>query len=201
MNYATIKINGAAAYVVCRSPIPAGIIGAQVTFSFDDLWDNRHKTVVFRTPHITKDVILAHETSVTIPQEVVAKPCPCLQVGVYGTDDKSVLPTLWANLGRVYDATDPSGDESTNPDLPVWAQILELVGDGTGLSEKAAALLITILQAAQYKTDQTENIEAMAADFCVRGKSANTVVAYLQTIPGVRYTYAIDGSFVHVDVE
>lgn len=47
----------------------------------------------------------------------------------------------------------------------------------------------------------SRHLEGKAADFCVRGKSANTVVSYLQTIPGVRYTYAIDGSWVHVDVD
>ena len=47
----------------------------------------------------------------------------------------------------------------------------------------------------------SRHLHGKAADFCVRGKSANTVVSYLQTLPGVRYTYAIDGSWVHVDVD
>jgi len=47
----------------------------------------------------------------------------------------------------------------------------------------------------------SRHLQGKAADFNVRGKSAQTVLAYVQTLPGVRYAYAIDGSYVHVDVE
>lgn len=46
----------------------------------------------------------------------------------------------------------------------------------------------------------SRHLQGKAADFCVRGKSAATVLSYVQTLPGVRYAYAIDGSWVHVDV-
>ncbi len=39
-----------------------------------------------------------------------------------------------------------------------------------------------------------------AMDFSVRGKSASEVLAYVKTLPQVRYAYAIDASFVHMDV-
>ena len=47
----------------------------------------------------------------------------------------------------------------------------------------------------------SRHLQGKAADFHVRGKSAQTVVDYLNTLPGVRYTYDIDGSWVHVDVD
>lgn len=40
-----------------------------------------------------------------------------------------------------------------------------------------------------------------AMDFCVSGKSASQVLAYVQKLDEIRYAYAIDGSFVHMDVE
>lgn len=40
-----------------------------------------------------------------------------------------------------------------------------------------------------------------AMDFRVEGKSASAVLAYVKTLPAIRYTYAIDGSYVHMDVE
>ena len=40
-----------------------------------------------------------------------------------------------------------------------------------------------------------------AMDFSVRGKTAQQVLQYVQTLPDVRYAYAIDGSFVHMDVQ
>lgn len=40
-----------------------------------------------------------------------------------------------------------------------------------------------------------------AMDFRVEGKSANTVLKYVKTLPNIRYAYAIDGSYVHMDVK
>lgn len=40
-----------------------------------------------------------------------------------------------------------------------------------------------------------------AMDFCVAGKSAAQVLAYVQKQPEIRYAYAINSSYVHMDVE
>ena len=40
-----------------------------------------------------------------------------------------------------------------------------------------------------------------AMDFCVTGRTANTVLNYVKKLPEIRYAYAIDGSYVHMDVE
>lgn len=40
-----------------------------------------------------------------------------------------------------------------------------------------------------------------AMDFAIVGKSASQVLAYVQKQPEIRYAYAIDGSYVHMDVE
>ena len=40
-----------------------------------------------------------------------------------------------------------------------------------------------------------------AMDFRVEGQSAKTVLTYVQALPHIRYAYAIDGSYVHMDVE
>lgn len=123
MIFATVKVTCATTQVVSRKPIPAGIIGAQVRFEFNKMWDNLRKMVVFRGC-VTKDVLL-DGTTVTIPAEVVGNPTPILWIGVYGVnaDDTIAIPTLWANVGGVLPATDPSGDTSTDPTLPVWAQL------------------------------------------------------------------------------
>ncbi len=39
-----------------------------------------------------------------------------------------------------------------------------------------------------------------AMDFCVKGKTATQILAYVQKQPEIRYAYAIDGSYVHMDV-
>lgn len=39
-----------------------------------------------------------------------------------------------------------------------------------------------------------------AMDFRVEGKSANAVLKYVKTLPNIRYSYAIDDNYVHMDV-
>ena len=110
--------------------IPAGIVGATVELYFNSPeWQHLKKTVVFQGC-VSKDVLDA-DTTVEIPAEVVAEPGWRVSVGVYGTDfeNNEVIPTLWCDLGPVAEAADPSEDVTTNPLLPVWAQVLKTVGD------------------------------------------------------------------------
>ena len=44
------------------------------------------------------------------------------------------------------------------------------------------------------------HVRGKAADFCVRGVSGATLLAYVRQLPGVNYAYQIDDSFVHMDV-
>ena len=39
-----------------------------------------------------------------------------------------------------------------------------------------------------------------AMDFCVSGFSASMTLEYVQKLPEIRYAYAIDGSYVHMEV-
>ena len=124
MIVAKIKVDGVSAKTAYLSDIPAGIIGAQVEIEYTDaMWSGLSKTVVFRGC-CTKDVTNAG-TSVIIPADVVAKPGARIMVGVYGVDadNNLAIPTLWASLGVIQRAADPSGDAATDPALPVWAQL------------------------------------------------------------------------------
>jgi uncharacterized protein YcbK (DUF882 family) len=46
----------------------------------------------------------------------------------------------------------------------------------------------------------SRHLSGKAMDFCVKGKSSQTVLEYVQKKPNIRYAYAIDGSYVHMDV-
>lgn len=46
----------------------------------------------------------------------------------------------------------------------------------------------------------SRHLSGKAMDFCVAGKTASQVLAYVQKQPEIRYAYAIDGSYVHMDV-
>lgn len=46
----------------------------------------------------------------------------------------------------------------------------------------------------------SRHILGKAMDFCIRGWPASKTLAAVQQRPGIRYAYAIDGSYVHMDV-
>lgn len=43
--------------------------------------------------------------------------------------------------------------------------------------------------------------QGKAMDFCVSGMSASMVLTYVQKQPEIRYAYAIDSNYVHMDIE
>lgn len=47
----------------------------------------------------------------------------------------------------------------------------------------------------------SRHLSGKAMDFCVNGMSASMVLTYVQKLPEIRYAYAIDSSFVHMDIE
>ncbi|MBQ3010531.1 MAG: peptidoglycan-binding protein [Oscillospiraceae bacterium] len=48
--------------------------------------------------------------------------------------------------------------------------------------------------------DGSRHKSGKAMDFRVEGQNANTVLSFVKTLPAIRYAYAIDGSYVHMDV-
>lgn len=46
----------------------------------------------------------------------------------------------------------------------------------------------------------SRHLSGKAMDFCIKGKTASQVLAYVQTQPDIRYAYAIDSQFVHMDI-
>lgn len=130
------------------SPIPAGAVGARIALAFDSSWEGLTPTAVFRGA-VTKDVIPEGDT-VLIPPEVLTEVGGRLFIGLYGASSTGMvaIPTLWAELGVICPGTDPSGDTTTDPTLPVWAQLHAEV------SEKTAALT-------QRMDSQMGNLEAL----------------------------------------
>lgn len=108
----------------------AKVVTAHFAFSPD--WDSLRKTAVFSDGWRTVDVLEADwaDGCTPIPHEVLQTAGRNVRVGVYGSDSTGVaLPTVWAELGRVRPAADPSGDTSTDPTAPVWSQLQGQIGD------------------------------------------------------------------------
>lgn len=47
----------------------------------------------------------------------------------------------------------------------------------------------------------SRHLTGKAMDFCIKGKTAAQVLEYVQKQPEIRYAYAIDSQFVHMDIQ
>lgn len=175
--------------------IPMGIIGAEMVIRFSHEWDGLTKTVVFRAGDVTKDVLNVQDT-VVIPVECTQVVGTALDVGVYGTDadDLVAIPTLWATLGTVYDATDPSGDTSTEPTLPVWAQLLAMLDELSKLQGTDGATFIPAVSndgVLSWTNDKgLENPEPVN----IKGKDGKNGIDGYTPVKGKDYFDGKDGS-------
>lgn len=109
------------------APLPVGASGLKVEFLFtNSAWNNLAKTVVFRNQSTTYDAVLV-DNCATIPHELLTNVMDSISVGIYGTDseDSLAIPTLWAELGEISSAANPSGESSAEPTFPYWVQIKE----------------------------------------------------------------------------
>ena len=152
MKIAEVKVTKTTCETTRLVPIPKGIVGATVSIEYtDSVWDGLQKTVVFRSA-VTKDV-LDVGSEVAIPAEVVSRAGVNLYMGVYGVDaaNNVVIPTIWTELGLVNGAAAPSGDSSTDPSLPVWAQIQAMIGNLDDLDTVAKSSLVAAINEALTK--------------------------------------------------
>ena len=160
-----IDVNGANVIVRKQDTLTSGMVGAAVVFRFDEDWNSLAKTAVFRSGKVIKDAIIVDSVA-EIPHEVLATYGYALEIGVYGTADDGavVIPTIWAKTDPIKPGTDPSGDESLDPSLPVWAQMQEQLNSmylsasvrGTGwLTAEQIAALDGMFKIAAYTADAT----------------------------------------------
>lgn len=129
MVIAKVRVTSVSAETVFSTHIPKGAIGCKVAFEFTDPeWNGLRKTAVFRNSRQTLDSVLEDDCAV-IPHELLSRVKDAVYVGIYGTDggQNLAIPTVWAKLGEVDSAANPSGDEATDPTLPYWAQVLDEV--------------------------------------------------------------------------
>lgn len=162
MQVARILVSGNRATVKELDMITSGTVGATVSFEFDETWDGFIKAYIFRSGSKTLDDVKA--TGI-VPAELL-QPGLRLEAGVYGTKGDIAVPTIWADLGIIRAGADPSGDESTDPSPPVWAQLQEeidqLKEQGGGGSVDGAVLYTAQDLTEKQQAQTRENIGAVA---------------------------------------
>lgn len=124
----TFRLSGVSGQMVESDTLTSGMVGRQCKLEFTSDWDGLKKTAVFTAGSVTRDVINAGEL-VEIPADCLAVENVRLHVGVYGVAGDRVIPTVIVPGPYILPGADPSGDESTNPELPVWAQLQQQIKD------------------------------------------------------------------------
>ena len=159
----TFRFSSADGRMVEQEVLTSGMVGKMVKLEFTCDWNGLSKTVVFTADGISRDVVDAGEL-VTIPHEVLAEPGKTLYIGVYGvSEDGRAIPTIRVKGPVIQPGTDPSGDEGTDPTLPVWAQLQAQIDQlKGGLHRDASALLVGILRCGVYRSDRSGDIDALA---------------------------------------
>ena len=119
-----ISVSGNFTTRVDFQPPVSGTVGLTVAFTLDESWNSLNKIAVFRANGRVMDVLCPENTAV-VPWELLQKPGCRLWAGIYGTNEDGTvqIPTVWTDLGVILPGADPSGDESTDPSLPVWQQL------------------------------------------------------------------------------
>ena len=125
-----VQINNICAKLTECEPLTSGMIGKTLDVEFSAEWAGLSKTAVFSNGDKTIDVMESewNGNAIGIPWEVLETPNRAVSFGIYGytkngDDIILAIPTLYTSLGRVYLGVDPDGDESTDPSLPVYAQL------------------------------------------------------------------------------
>lgn len=107
--------------------LTSGSIGVTINFVFSPEWDGLLKTAVFDAGEAKIDVVLTSE-SCEVPPEVLACPGKQLSVGVFGelADKTLVIPTIYAEAGRIRPGASPSGISSAPP-TPSWPEQVQAI--------------------------------------------------------------------------
>ena len=124
-----LKLTGAKAQATVDGILTAGMVGIPVTIEYDDTWDGLTKHLVCRCSKWGPDRGITRtvpdiENVATVAREVMLGDY-YLYLGVegYSADGKLVIPSTWADCGKIQHSANAGDDPSTNPYLPIWAQM------------------------------------------------------------------------------
>ena len=131
-----IKLNVSAANIAVaeKETLTEGRVGLLCQFHFTDEWAGLAKTAVFDGAD-SRDVILKSDT-VAIPAECLASEGYSLSVGVYGKNSAgdTVIPTVYATVGKIQRSAYPSGKGPAAPTPDVVAQIQQAAANAEAMA-------------------------------------------------------------------
>lgn len=164
----TFEFSGVRGVMTRHEPLTAGMVGRKVRLCFSQEWEELRKIAVFRAGDVVRDVVDVSE-EILVPAQVLAKPLNRLYLGIYGTNEQGdqVIPTVWAEGPMIEEGTAPSGDPSTEPENPVWQQILGMIGDLRNLTTGERQNLVAAINEAANSGGSGNSGETLEPDEAV----------------------------------
>ena len=124
-----LTVIGAQARATVTGTLTSGMVGIPITIEYDETWDGLTKNLMCRcSPWGSDDGEIRTRLNVgeasTVAHEVMQSDM-YLYLGVEGfnADGTLVIPTAWANCGKIEYGANTCEDPSTDPELTVWNQI------------------------------------------------------------------------------
>lgn len=122
-------------------------------FEFDASWTGWDKTAVFEGSGQTIEVVVV-DGKAQVPWETLTKN-GLLRVGVYGTKDEMIKPTVWSEYVSVRLGT-PTGATGTTPTPSIYAQILAVADEAKETADEAYRRAVTAQGSAEASAEQAE---------------------------------------------
>lgn len=129
MTSITLTVTGAKVRASVSGPLTSGMVGVPVAIEYDDAWSGLTKNLVCRCGpwgpgRGETRTVAGIEKTATVAHEVM-KADMYLYLGIegYSADGKIVMPTTWAECGKIQHGANAGADLSTDPRLPFWAQL------------------------------------------------------------------------------
>lgn len=131
-----VRVSTASAEIIETELITAGRRGLECSFEFNSAWDGLAKTVIVNGV-VKRDIVLVSDT-ITVPGECLAREQFPLRIGVYGANGAGeiVIPTIWANFGKILPSARPSGVDPDEVTPDVVAQIQTNSSDALRLAQE-----------------------------------------------------------------
>jgi hypothetical protein len=131
MKIGILEVGLTQAKITMLAPVTEGLKGATLQICYvHPIWGTLTRRVTFRAGKIAK-YVPEENGEVLIPWEVLQNHGRTLIVGVtgYSADNTVFVPTIEIQAAEIQKGSAPGDSESTDPTLPIWAQLEDRISD------------------------------------------------------------------------
>lgn len=123
-----LVVKGATAQATVTGVLTAGMVGIPVTIEYDSAWNGLQKTLVCKGGCMRS--VVGVEKQATVAHEVMTFG-HTLYLGIEGrnADSTLVIPTVWAECGKIENGANAECDETLEPEHPAWMNVLRKIGN------------------------------------------------------------------------